>query len=160
MHMSISKKSFPWSTVCASHSRTLSIIVFFGGLQSSDRYQKESYACWFLSLYFESCCIEKPHIFQPFSLFNKKALPRIFAYFCTIPYLTPCSIFGHIWPSGSLMRIIGENRLPSLLALAKNRFNISEKFFQKWVLERYGNLPKENNWRVRGTLRPHLVIIS
>ena len=74
--LSISKKSFPGSSVCASHSWTLSIVVFFGGLQASDRYQKESYACWFLSLHFESCCIQKPHIFQPFSLFTIEALPR------------------------------------------------------------------------------------
>ena len=88
------KKYFPGSSVCASHSRTLSIVVFFGGLQASDRYQKESYACWFLSLHFESCCIQKPHIFQPFSLFTIEALPRIFGYFCTMSF---SYVTLHIW---------------------------------------------------------------
>ena len=57
-------------------------------------YQKESYARWFLSLYFESCCIQKPHIFQPFSLFTIEALPRIFGYFCTMSF---SYVTLHIW---------------------------------------------------------------
>ena len=51
-------------------------------------------ACWFLSLYFESCCFQKPHIFQPFSLFNKNDLPRVFAYFCTMSF---SYVTLHIW---------------------------------------------------------------
>ena len=34
------------------------------------------------------------HIFQPFSLFNNKALPRIFAYFCTMSF---SYVTLHIW---------------------------------------------------------------
>ena len=54
--------------------------------------------------------------------------------FARCPFLTSRSIFGHIWPSGGLMRTIGENidKLPSLLGLVKKKgFNISEKFFRK-----------------------------
>ena len=43
--LNIRKKSFPGSNVSASDSRTLSIVVFFAGLQPSDRYQKGSYVC-------------------------------------------------------------------------------------------------------------------
>ena len=67
--------------------------------------------------------------------------------FARCPFLTSRSIFGHIWPSGGLMRTIGENidkTAFTFSARKKEGFNISENFFRKWVLERYGNLPKEN----------------
>ena len=42
-------------------------------------------------------------------------------------------------------------RLPSLLVLVQKKgFNISENFFRKLVLERYGNLPKENKLKGYG----------
>ena len=43
--------------------------------------------------------------------------------FARCPFLTSRSIFGHIWPSGGLMRTIGENidKLPSLLGLVKKK---------------------------------------
>ena len=49
-------------------------------------------------------------------------------------YLTSRSIFGHIWPSGGLMRMIGENIDKTALtssARKKKGFNISQKFFRK-----------------------------
>ena len=75
--------------------------------------------------------------------------------FARCPFLTSRSIFGHIWPSGGLMRTIGENidkTAFTFSARKKEGFNISENFFRKWVLERYGNLPKENKLKGYGAL--------
>ena len=90
-----------------------------------------SYACWFLSLHFESCCIQKPHIFQPFSLFTIEALPRIFGYFCTMSF---SYVTLHIWPSGGLMRTIGENIDKTAFtssARKKKRIQYFSKIFSK-----------------------------
>ena len=97
----------PGSSVCASHSRTLSIVVFFGGLQASDIRRNLMHAELF-SLFRELLHPKTTHFSTIFSV-NNKALPRIFAYFWTMFFLTSRSIFGHIWPSGGLMRTIGEN---------------------------------------------------
>ena len=52
----------------------------------------------------------------------------------------------------TMAKIVRTNKLPSsppppavtFGARKKKGFNISKKFFRKWVLDKYGNLPKEN----------------
>ena len=54
--------------------------------------------------------------------------------FARCPFLMSRSIFGHIWPSGGLMRTIGENIDKTAFpfnARKKKGFNISENFFRK-----------------------------
>ena len=73
--------------------------------------------------------------------------------FAQCPFLTPRPIFGHIWPSGGLMWTIGENidkTAFTISARKKKGFNISENFFRKWILKRYGNLSKENKLKGQG----------
>ena len=96
-------------------------------------YQKESYARWFLSLYFESCCIQKPHIFQPFSLFTIEALPRIFGYFCTMSFsYVTLHIWTHLAEWGTNANDGWKYRQDCLhfRARKKKGFNITE-FFSK-----------------------------
>ena len=144
--LSISKKSFPGSSVCASHSRTLSIVVFFGGLQASDIRRNLMLADSFL--FISRVAASKNHtFFNHFLCLQLKHYRESSDIFARCPFLTSRSIFGHIWPSGGLMRTIGENidkTAFTFSARKKEGFNISENFFRKWVLERYGNLPKEN----------------
>ena len=97
------------SSVCASHSRTLSIVVFFGGLQASDISRNLMLADSFL--FISSCCIQKPHIFNHFLSLTIKHSLESSHIFARCPFLTSRSIFGHIWPSGGLMRTIGENNI-------------------------------------------------
>ena len=66
--------------------------------------------------------------------------------FARCPFLTSRSIFGRV---GGLMRTIGENidktAFTSSAGKKKKKDSIFlKKFFRKCVLERYGNLPKEN----------------
>ena len=74
----------------------------------------------------------KPHIFQPFSLFTIEALLRIFGYFCTMSF---SYVTLHIWPSGGLMRMIGENIDKTAFTYSarkkKKGFDISQKIFRK-----------------------------
>ena len=54
--------------------------------------------------------------------------------FARCPFLTSRSIFGHIWPSGGLMRTIGENIDKTAFTSStckKKGFNISKKIFSK-----------------------------
>ena len=49
-------------------------------------------------------------------------------------HFTSRSIFGHIWPSGGLMRTIGENVDKTVFtssARKKKGFNISQEIFRK-----------------------------
>ena len=76
--------------------------------------------------------------------------------FARCPFLTSCSIFGHIWLSGGLMWTIGENidnTAFTFSALKNKGFNISENFFRKWLLGRYRNLPKKNKLNGQGHLK-------
>ena len=73
--------------------------------------------------------------------------------FAQCPFLTSRPIFGHIWPSGGLMWTIGENIHKTAFTFSahkKKGFNISENFFRKWILKRYGNLPKEKKLKGQG----------
>ena len=75
--------------------------------------------------------------------------------FARCPFLTSRSIFGHIWPSGELMRTIGENidkTAFSFSARKKKGFHISEIFFENVLLKDMQIYQKKTNWRVRGTL--------
>ena len=109
-------------------------------------YQKESYACWTF-LFISRVAASKNHtFFNHFLCLTIKHYRESLHIFARCPFLTSRSIFGHIWPSGGLMRTIGENIDKTAFtssARKKKGFNISKKFFRKWVLERYGNLPKE-----------------
>ena len=76
--------------------------------------------------------------------------------FARCPFLTSCSMFGHIWLSGGLMWTIGENidnTAFTFSALKNKGFNISENFFRKWLLGRYQNLPKKNKLNGQGHLK-------
>ena len=58
-------------------------------------------------LYISRVAASKNHTFSKhFSLFTIEALPRIFGYFCTMSF---SYVTLHSWPSGGLMRTIGEN---------------------------------------------------
>ena len=128
--LSISKKSFPGSSVCASDSRTLSIVVFFGGLLASDSLS-EGILCMLIpfSLFRELLHPKTTH-FQPFSLFNNKALPWIFAYFCTMSF---SYVTLHIWTH-----------------LAEWGTNANDSF-ENELLKDMEIYQKKTNWRVRGT---------
>ena len=51
--------------------------------------------------------------------------------FARCPFLTSRSIFGHIWPSGRLMRTIGENIDKTAFARNKKRIQYFSIFFSK-----------------------------
>ena len=67
------------------------------------------------------------------------------------PFLTSqlkkCQVSDKISPAGLIVR---KNLKISVTFSTRKKkgFNISEIFFQKRVLERYGNLPKENKLKV------------
>ena len=75
--------------------------------------------------------------------------------FARCPFLTSRSIFGHIWPSGGLMRTTGKN-------IDKTAFTFSARkkkdsiflniFFENEFLKDMEIYQKKTNWRVRGTL--------
>ena len=80
-------------------------------------------------LFISRVAASKNHTFFYHFLFNNKALPRIFANcFARCHFLTSRCIFGHIWPSGGLMRMIGENIDKTAFTFKKKGFNISEIF--------------------------------
>ena len=117
-------------------------------------YQKESYARWFLSLYFESCCIQKPHIFQPFSLFTIEALPRIFGYFCTMSFsYVTLHIWTHLAEWGTNANDGWKYRQDCLhfRARKKKRIQYYWIFFESEFLKDMEIYQKKTNWRVRGT---------
>ena len=98
----------PGSSVCATHSRTLSIVVFFGGLQASDIRRNLMHVDSFL--FISRVAASKNHtFFNHFLSFTIKHYRESSHIFARCPFLTSRSIFGHIWPSGGLMRTIGEN---------------------------------------------------
>ena len=72
--------------------------------------------------------------FNHFLCLTIKHYPESSHIFSRCPYLTSCSIFGHIWPSGWLMRTIGENidKTAFTFSTRKKGFHISENFFGKW----------------------------
>ena len=98
------------SSVYASHSRTLSIVVFFGGLQASDIRRNLMLADSFL--FISRVAASKNHtFFNHFLCLKLKHYRESSDIFARCPFLTSRSIFGHIWPSGGLMRTIGENNI-------------------------------------------------
>ena len=122
----------PRSSVCASHSRTLSIVVFFGGLQASDIRRNLMHADSFLFISRDAA--SKNHtFFNHFLSLTIKHYRESSHIFVRCPFLTPRSIFGHIWPSGGLMRTIGENidktAFTHVLALVKKKDSIFLKIF-------------------------------
>ena len=75
--------------------------------------------------------------------------------FARCPFLTSCSISGHIWLSGGLMRTIGENidNTAFTFSARKKKDSIFLKiFFESELLKDIEIYQKKTNWRVRGTL--------
>ena len=61
-------------------------------------------------LYISRVAASKNHIFfNHFLCLQLKHYRESSDNFARCPFLTSRSIFGHIWPSGELMRTIGEN---------------------------------------------------
>ena len=115
-------------------------------------------------LFFLRVALSKNHtLFNHFLCLTIKHYPESSHIFARCPYLTSCSIFGHIRPSGWLMRMIGENinKTAFTFSARKKKDSIFLKiFFKNEFLKDMEIYQKKTNWRVRGTLRPHLVIIS
>ena len=66
---------------------------------------------------------------------------------CTMSFLTSRSIFGHIWPSGGLMRMIGENIDKTAFSFSAHKKR-KDSIFLNFIFEneflKDMNLPKEN----------------
>ena len=82
-------------------------------------------------LYISRVAASKNHTFFNHFLFRIEALPRIFGYFCTMSF---SYVTLHIWPSGGLMRTIGENIDKTAFtssARKKERIQYFSKIFSK-----------------------------
>ena len=138
----------PGSSVCASHLRTLSIVVFFGGLQASDIRRNLMHADSFL--FISRVAASKNHtFFNHFLSLTIKHYRESSHIFCTMSFsYATLHIWTHLAEWGTNANDKWKYRQDclhsSFSARKKKGFNISESHFRKWVLERYGNLPQEN----------------
>ena len=86
------------------------------------------------SLFILRVAASKNHtFFNHFLCLTIKHYPESSLIFARCPYLTSCSIFGHIWPSGWLMRTIRENidKTAFTFSARKKRIQYFWKFFSK-----------------------------
>ena len=86
-------------------------------------------------LYISRVAASKNHtFFNHFLCLQLKHYRESSDIFARCPFLMSCSIFGHIWLSGGLMRTIGENIDKTAFTSStckKKGFNISKKIFSK-----------------------------
>ena len=86
-------------------------------------------------LYILRVAASKNHaLFNHFLCLQLKHYRESSDIFARCPFLTSRSMFGHIWPSGGLMRTISGNIDKTAFtcsARKKKGFNISQKIFRK-----------------------------
>ena len=76
-------------------------------------------------------CLQLKYYRESSDIFALEALPRIFDYFCTMSF---SYVTLNIWPSGGLMRTIGENIDKTAFtssARKKKRIQYFSNFFSK-----------------------------
>ena len=107
-------------------------------------------------LYISRVAASKNHtFFNHFLCLQLKHYRESLDIFARCPFLMSCSIFGHIWPSGGLMRTIGENidKTAFTFSACKKKDSIFLKFFfENEFLKDMEIYQKKTNWRVRSTL--------